>query len=157
MAESTVEILGGAVTTGALRPRPAINLDNEFFFSELHAGRLAIQCCSDCNELRQPPIPMCPHCNSLNWSPKQMSGAAELVSYVRMYHPVRPPFVDGYIVVLVQLEEGPRLVMNVEGLTEDEMEIGMALEVWPVAVDPELTVPMAFPANGSNNAEEAGE
>lgn len=129
----------------ALRPRPPINGDNRFFYDELKAGRVSVQGCSSCEELRHPPVPMCPSCHSLDWSPRQMSGEGELISYVVMHHPIVPPFQDGYIVALIELTEGPRLVMNLEGIAEDDIEIGMKVEVTAHAVDDELTLPMASP------------
>lgn len=129
----------------ALRPRPPINGDNKFFFDELKSGRISIQGCDSCHELRHPPVPMCPQCHSLDWSPRQMSGQGELISYVVMHHPVRPPFQDGYIVALVELVEGPRLVMNLEGIEEDNVEIGMKVDVTARAVDDQLTLPVAIP------------
>ena len=131
----------------AVRPRPPINRDNRFFFEELEAGRVSVQCCDACGELRHPPVAMCPQCHSLEFSPKTMTGRGELVSYVVMHHPVRPPFEDGYIVALVELNEGPRLVMNVEGLQEDDLRIGMALDVKTVKVDPALVLPVAVAAH----------
>lgn len=129
----------------ALRPRPPINGDNQFFFDELNAGRISVQCCDSCQELRQPPVPMCPLCHSLEWSPRHMSGQGELISYVVMHHPVRPPFEDGYIVALVELVEGPRLVMNLEGIEEGDVEIGMKVEVTVRAVEDALALPVAAP------------
>ncbi len=72
-----------------------------------------------------------------------MSGEGELISYVVMHHPIVPPFQDGYIVALIELTEGPRLVMNLEGTREDDVEIGMKVEVTAHAVDDELTLPTA--------------
>lgn len=129
----------------ALRPRPPINVDNKFFFDELKSGRISIQGCDSCDELRHPPVPMCPQCHSLDWSARQMSGQGELISYVVMHHPVRPPFQDGYIVALVEVVEGPRLVMNLEGIEEDDVEIGMKVDVTARAVDDQLTLPVATP------------
>ncbi|NKY33289.1 hypothetical protein HGA13_09430 [Nocardia speluncae] len=130
----------------ALRPRPPVNRDNAFFFDELNAGRISVQCCDSCAELRHPPVPMCPACHSLAWSARTMSGAGELISFVVMHHPVRPPFQDGYIVALVELAEGPRLVMNLEEIEEDHIEIGMKIHVAVRAVDAELVLPVAVPA-----------
>ncbi|MBF6347925.1 MULTISPECIES: Zn-ribbon domain-containing OB-fold protein [Nocardia] len=130
----------------ALRPRPPVNLDNAFFFDELKAGRISVQCCDSCAQLRHPPVPMCPQCHSLDWSARTMSGTGELISYVVMHHPVRPPFQDGYIVALVELAEGPRLVMNLEDIEEDDIEIGMKIRVDVRAVDAELILPVAIPA-----------
>ncbi|QDQ98811.1 Zn-ribbon domain-containing OB-fold protein [Tomitella fengzijianii] len=129
----------------ALRPRPPINADNRFYFDALDAGTVCAQCCDACGEFRHPPVPMCPRCHSLEWSPREMPGEGELVSFVVMHHPVRPPFEDGYIVALVEFPEGPRMVMNLEGIAEDDVKIGMTLRVAAEAVDDELTLPVARP------------
>ena len=60
-----------------------------------------------------------------------MSGKGEIYSFVRHHHPTIPPFESGHPVILVQLDEGPRLVSE---LVEDktwgaEIEIGMRVEV----------------------------
>ncbi|NAZ16151.1 hypothetical protein GT020_08750 [Glutamicibacter soli] len=134
----------------ALRPRPAINLDNAFFFESLNErGELSIQHCDDCNELRHPPVPMCPECNSLHWSPKTMSGRGILHSYVVMYHPIVPPFEPGYIVAVVELEEGVRVVMNLEGVAREDVRIGMPLYIAAERMDAELVLPVARPAGGA--------
>lgn len=132
--------------SSAVRPRPPINGDNQFFYEELKTGRVSVQECNSCNELRHPPVPMCPQCHSLEWSSRQMSGRGELISYVVMHHPVLPPFQDGYIVALVELAEGPRLVMNLEGIEEDDIKIGMSVDVTAHPVDDELALPIASPS-----------
>jgi uncharacterized OB-fold protein len=64
-----------------------------------------------------------------------------------MPHEPRLPGLElGYIVALVELEEGTRLVSNLVGVDAAEVRIGMAVEVAFVAVDPDLTLPMFRPA-----------
>lgn len=130
----------------ALRPRPPINRDNAFFFEALADGRLEIQQCDDCNELRHPPVPMCPHCHSLNWHGEEMSGRGSVFSYVVLHHPVVPPFEPGYIVAVVELEEGPRIVMNLEGVAREDVAIGMPVTITPERMDDSLVRPVARPA-----------
>ncbi|MSR97802.1 hypothetical protein FYJ28_03065 [Arthrobacter sp. BL-252-APC-1A] len=128
----------------ALRPRPAINLDNAFFFESLtERGELSIQQCSDCEELRHPPVPMCPQCHSLHWAPKAMSGRGSVHSYVVLHHPIVPPFEAGYIVAVIQLEEGPRVVMNLEGVERETVQIGMPVTVSAERMDEGLVLPVA--------------
>lgn len=128
----------------ALRPRPAINLDNAFFFESLNErNELTIQNCDDCNELRHPPVPMCPECNSIHWSPKTMSGRGTVHSYVVLYHPIVPPFEPGYVVAVIELDEGPRVVMNLEGVEREDIQIGMDVLVNAERMDADLVLPVA--------------
>lgn len=128
-----------------LRPRPAINRDNAFFFEALNEGKLAIQQCDGCNELRHPPVPMCPNCHSLEWHAEEMSGLGSVFSFVVLHHPVVPPFEAGYMVAVVELEEGPRIVMNLEGINKEDVEIGMPVTITPERMDADLVLPIARP------------
>lgn len=140
----------------ALRPRPAINLDNAFFFESLtERGELSIQQCSDCEELRHPPVPMCPDCNSTHWAPKAMKPRGIVHSYVVLYHPIVPPFEPGYVVAVVELEQGPRVVMNLEGVEREDVKIGMPVDITIERMDADLVLPVARPAAGKSNGEQA--
>ena len=65
-----------------------------------------------------------------------------------VHPPTLPAFKDDvpYPVVLVELEEGPRMVSNVVDCANEELEIGMPLEVVFDAVTDELTLPKFRPA-----------
>lgn len=131
----------------ALRPRPAINLDNAFFFESLtERGELSIQQCGECEELRHPPVPMCPECNSIHWAPKAMVPRGIVHSYVVLYHPVIPPFEPGYIVAVIELDEGPRVIMNLEGVEREDVKIGMEVNITVERMDEDLVLPVARPA-----------
>ena len=131
----------------ALRPRPAINLDNAFFFESLtQRGELSIQQCGECEELRHPPVPMCPQCNSVHWAPKAMALHGVVHSYVVLYHPIVPPFEPGYVVAVIELDEGPRVVMNLEGIEREDVKIGMEVNITVERMDEDLVLPVARPA-----------
>lgn len=141
------------VAPRALRPRPAINLDNAFFFESLtERGELSIQQCSDCEELRHPPVPMCPDCNSTHWAPKAMKPRGIVHSYVVLYHPIVPPFEPGYVVAVIELEQGPRVVMNLEGVEREDVKIGMPVDITIERMDADLVLPVARPAIGNQAA-----
>ncbi len=92
------------------QPRPA-SRDDQFFWDAAAEGRLVIQRCADCGTLRHPPAPMCGACGSLQWDTAESSGRGRIVSWITSLHPNRPDD-PPRIVVLVQLEEGTRLVSN---------------------------------------------
>lgn len=62
-----------------------------------------------------------------------MSGKGEIYSFVRHHHPTIPPFETGHAIILVQLDEGPRLVSELADTNTNtsvaEIEIGMRVEV----------------------------
>ena len=59
-----------------------------------------------------------------------MSGRAELYTWTSVYPPLLPYFAERapWPLVVVQLEEGPRLTTNLWGVELDGYEIGMALQ-----------------------------
>ncbi len=130
------------------RPRPAINLDNQFFFDGANEHKLLIQRCSSCGALRHPPGPMCPECRSLEWEAVEASGKGTIYSFVVNHYPQVPSFDYPLAVVLVELEEGVRLISNVVDVDPADVEIGMPVEVTFVEFDAELTLPQFRPAAG---------
>lgn len=110
-------------------PRLTLTQDNEFFFAAAKQGRLEIQRCTDCETLRHPPSPSCPHCRSFSWDTVTASGRCTLHSYTVLHHPKDPAFEYPLAVGLVDLEEGTRLVADIAGIDHDEIEFGMELEI----------------------------
>jgi len=85
--------------------------DDAFFWAGAADGRLLIQRCADCATLRHPPAPMCGACGSLRWDTAESSGRGRIVTWITSVHPNRPDEAPR-IVILVQLDEGTRLVSN---------------------------------------------
>jgi uncharacterized OB-fold protein len=127
------------------RPRPARTRDNAFFWEGVEEGRLLVQRCSDCGRLQHPPGPMCPACQSLRWEAVEASGRGRVFSYVVAHHPPVPPFEYPNAIVLVELEEGTRLVSNLLGIDPSHIQIGMPLRVEFTRVDDELVLPLFRP------------
>jgi uncharacterized OB-fold protein len=87
------------------------SVDDAFFWNGAAEGKLLVQRCTDCGTLRHPPAPMCGNCGSLASDAAESSGRGRVVSWISSLHPNRPDD-EPRIVVLVQLEEGTRLVAN---------------------------------------------
>lgn len=129
----------------ALRPRPAINLDNQFWFDAAKEHRLVIQRCADCGVLRHPPGPACPHCQSFNWDTVEASGDATVYSFVVAHHPPHPAFDYPLLIAVVELAEGTRLITNLVGVSPADVTIGMPVRLEWLDADPELTLPVFRP------------
>ena len=139
-------VVGPRIVGG--RPRPSLNQDVAFFWEGAAEGRLLVQQCAECETLRHPPGPGCPHCSSMEWRAVEMSGRGEIYSFVRHHHPHIPPFEAGHPVILVQLDEGPRLISELAGHhpghhpgQDAEIEIGMRVEVQFDTLEERLTIP----------------
>ncbi len=130
----------------ANRLAPAISPDTEFFWFGLKENKLLIQRCGGCGALRHPPRPMCPNCRSLDWDPIESSGRGTVYSYVMPHHPRFPFFDYPYIVVLVELEEGVRLVSNLYDIDPADVTAGMPVEVFYRTFDGDLVLHQFRPA-----------
>jgi 3-oxo-4,17-pregnadiene-20-carboxyl-CoA hydratase alpha subunit len=128
------------------RPKPAINDDTQFFWDACARGELVIQRCASCGVLRHPPRPGCGACGSLEWDTVTASGRGSVYSYVVHHYPPVPGFEVPYVVALVALAEGTRIVANLDGVAPGAVKIGMPVTVSFVKVDGELTVPAFRPA-----------
>lgn len=124
----------------AMRLQPSISPDTAFFWDGLRERRLLIQRCVSCGVLRHPPRPMCPGCNSLEWDTIESSGRGTVHSFVMPMHPQFPFMEYPYIVVLVDLDEGVRLVSNLVGIAPADASIGMPVVVDYVEFDGELVL-----------------
>jgi hypothetical protein len=126
--------------------QPVLTEVNRGFWEGAAAHRLVVQRCDRCGELRYPPAAHCPRCLSGGWGWQEVSGRGELLSYVvvhQRYHPAWAHRVP-YNVVLVQLDEGPRMFSNLLPLGRTDLAVGMRVRV---VFDDEdgLTVPRFVP------------
>jgi len=129
----------------SMRLAPSMTGDTQFFWDGVKDGRLLIQRCATCGALRHPPRPMCPHCHSLAWDTLESSGRGTVYSFVMPRHPQFPFFDDDYIVALIELEEGTRLVSNLVDVAPDEARIGMPVAVRFDEFDGEVVLPVFTP------------
>lgn len=139
----------------ARRPRPNVTADVKFFFEGAKQRKLLIQCCQDCQTLQHPPTAACAACGSYDLYAKEMSGAGTLYSFTTVHAPVVPPFKPPYVVALVELREGVRVVSELPDIEPAEVSIGMELQVDFLACDDDLTLPVFRPARARDRTARA--
>ncbi|MGY1812508.1 bifunctional MaoC family dehydratase N-terminal/OB-fold nucleic acid binding domain-containing protein [Blastococcus sp. SYSU D00820] len=130
----------------ALRPRPAINRDNAFWFDAAREHRLLVQRCAGCGTLRHPPGPCCPDCGSFDWDTVEACGRGTVHSYVVNHHPRHPAFDVPLVVAVVALAEGTRLITNLVGIAPEDVEIDLPVVLDWLDADAELSLPVFRPA-----------
>jgi uncharacterized OB-fold protein len=121
--------------------RPVVNRDTALFWEGTAAGELRVQRCGACQALRHPPGPMCPRCGATDPSYVLASGRGEIYSYVVHHHPPVPGRDLPFVVALVELEEGVRVLGELQGVEPERVRIGMPVEVVFDRIDDELTLP----------------
>lgn len=142
---------GGGKPSGA-KPgkyplQPTIGLDTKFFWDGVNDGELRVQSCADCGALRHPPGPMCPSCHSTNRTFRKASGRGVVHSFVVHHHPPVPGRTPPYVVAVVELEEGVRILGNVIGCEPSEVEVGMPVRVVFQRMDDDLVLPQWTPVD----------
>lgn len=92
---------------------PVPDEDGAPFWEYAAGGELRIPACAnpDCRELRFPPRPCCPHCQSFECEWRRMSGRGRIWSYVMPHPPLLPWYAEQapYNAVLVELAEAPQI------------------------------------------------
>ena len=86
--------------------------DKPFWEAALR-GELVVQTCSACKRRRFPPRPMCPFCQSSEFSWQPVSGEGRIWSFVLPHPPLLPAFTKlaPYNVIVVELAEDPTIRM----------------------------------------------
>lgn len=104
---------------------------NAELYAHCARGELRLQRCDDCGAWRHPPRVMCAHCSSERWQWTRASGRGRLYTWTVTHQALVPSFADAvpYVVAVVELEEGVRLVSGLRGIAAAELEIDLPLDV----------------------------
>ncbi|WP_372496943.1 bifunctional MaoC family dehydratase N-terminal/OB-fold nucleic acid binding domain-containing protein [Pseudonocardia humida] len=122
-------------------PRPQVNRDTAYFWEGTAVGELRIQRCGGCGALRHPPGPMCPRCGATRPGYVVASGRGEVYSFVVHHHPPLPGRRAPFVVALVELEEGVRVLGELRGVEPGAVRVGLPVEVGLDRIDDELVLP----------------
>ena len=138
-----------------MRPAPILTDDNAAFWEAAREHRLVAQRCASCGRLRHPPRPMCPHCRSLDIELVELSGRGTIYSFSIIHYPPTPYFDYPIVAVLVDLDEGIRLVSNLVDVAPASIEgtslVGARVAVDWVTADDDAELPV-FRLSGSERA-----
>lgn len=106
-------------------PIPPINPDSRPYWEAAAEERLSMQRCRGCGKLRFPPSLLCPACHSDEAAWQNLSGRGRIASFTVMRRAPAPAFAARvpYVLALIDLEEGPRMMANVVG--EDALRVAI--------------------------------
>jgi uncharacterized OB-fold protein len=108
--------------------------DDDFYWDGLMVEELRVRVCDACGRAACPPLPGCPHCGSDRSSVVVASGDATLYSWTVCHVAFDPNFAEEvpYVVGVVDLREGARIVARLEDVDPASLHDAMPLRVrWP--------------------------
>lgn len=113
------------------RVLPAIDRDNQAYWTSGREGRLAIHRCAACAYYVHPPVPFCPQCESRDVAPHAVSGRGRVVTYTVNHKAWVPGLPVPYVLALVAIDEQDdvRIPFNIVDCSPDDVAFDMAVEV----------------------------
>ena len=129
------------------KPLPTPTPDSQPFWDACRNGELTCQQCDDCGKIWFPPSRYCPACLSKQNSWVPVSGKGSVYSFTvfrRAYHPGFANQIP-YVVALVELDEGPRMMSTLVEVDPEQVRCGTPVQVRFEKATEEITLPMFTP------------
>lgn len=132
------------------KPVPTANADSRLFWEACNRRELTFQKCGACGHVQFYPRALCTACQAdgLEW--QTASGLGTVYTFTVNHRAPTPAFKAEapYVIALVDLDEGFRMMMNVINCAPDSVSIGLRVRVTFEArgADGEQLIPQAEPA-----------
>lgn len=134
-----------------LKPIPTVQPWTEEFWRATKKHRLLIQECQNCNGLIFYPRKYCPQCWSTDLGWREASGKAKVYTFTVMRDQVEPKFMADlpYVLAMVDIEEGVRMMTQIVECDADTVKIGMDVEVIFRDITDQHALPLFRPSDDS--------
>jgi uncharacterized OB-fold protein len=163
-ADGTGTGAGAGAVTAPVRTRmePPMGAESAPFWEATREGILLVQWCTSCDRGIFYPRAFCPYCptsgsndrSALEW--RTASGRATVHAATIEYKPAATgsTFSDGqpYVVALVDLDEGVRMMTNIVGCRPEDVHPGLAVTVTWEPLSDGRQLPLFTPAPGPGAA-----
>jgi uncharacterized protein len=128
---------------------PAVTDLTRPYWEAARDGRLVIQRCQRCAASWHPPLPACPHCHGTELGWREVCGLGTVYTYTVVRHATHAALADRipYVIALVELAEGPRIVTGIVGCDPGDVRAGMAVRVRFDDVTDEVALPYFEPSH----------
>jgi len=114
------------------KPLPGPTAEQKPFWNYCKAHELRMQKCHRCGNIRYPISFICPKCQSVDpaeWV--KLSGKGTVYSFTNVNYVYHKAFASEipYVIAVIALEEGPRILSNIIKWKKEDLKIGMPVEV----------------------------
>ena len=134
--------------------KPTRSPEAEPYWAGCREHRLVLPRCRQCSEFHFYPRSFCPLCGAedLEWC--QASGLGEVYTFAVVEQPIEKPFAGlvPYVIAIVELDEGVRMLSRITDMPGDEMRCGLKVEVHFEEVSPSFTIPLFRPKKSEKDA-----
>jgi len=113
------------------KPIPVIDNDSSYFWDQCSKQKLVLPYCLNCKRHHFYPRIVCPYCMSKNIEWRLSSGKGEIYIFTIARRPPMPAFKKDvpYVIAIIDLYEGPRMMSNIVNTAIDEIYCGMRVKV----------------------------
>ena len=120
------------------RPTPA----EQPFYDACAEGKLVLQRCQHCGHVLFYPRTHCDACQSDQLAWEDASGAGTIASYTVVRRAVSADFEAPYVIALIDLAEGPRMMSQIIDADPDALAVGLSVKVDFAAWSEAITLPV---------------
>ena len=101
------------------------------FWKACNEGRFLVQVCNHCGKTQYPYRAMCCHCWSSDIRDRAIGGSGEVWSYSVVRRSRTQPFSAWvpYVVAVIELPEGVKVISNIVGCDPDAVSVGMPVRL----------------------------
>jgi uncharacterized OB-fold protein len=127
----------------ARKPLPTPDADTAAFWHGLRSGELLLQYCADCGHVQYYQQAICRACGGEQLEHRPASGRGKVHSFSMVHRAPGPAFKSDvpYAVILVELEEGPRMISTFTGGSPDQVTFDMDVVLALDKVSEDVTLP----------------
>jgi uncharacterized OB-fold protein len=113
------------------KPVPTLSDMNRLFFEGCSQGELRVRYCPKCETRFRFAHLWCPNCWSQDIEYRVASGRGKVTNFSVVHQAPYPAFADAvpYVLALIELEEGVRMMSNIVACPPEAVSIGLPVRV----------------------------
>lgn len=113
------------------KPVPSATADTRTFWDACGRGELMYQVCRSCGRAQFYPRGHCAACHALELDWRRSAGLGAVYSHTTVYRAPTPAFKADvpYVIALVDLDEGFRMMVNILGCEPSAVAIGSRMRI----------------------------
>jgi len=131
-----------------VKPLPTPDADSRAYWQGLKDGKLLLQHCSDCRHVQFYQQSICRTCGGENLVHRAASGRGTVHSFSVVHRAPGPAFKQDtpYAILLVELDEGPRMISSLVDADPAALWFDMPVELVCEPVNDQVVLPRFRPA-----------